>query len=73
MQLGLFFMPLHRPEKPWALALAEDREAILLGEKHGYAEAWLGEHFTSKAEQVPSPLIFLASLRHPTSVSALGW
>jgi alkanesulfonate monooxygenase SsuD/methylene tetrahydromethanopterin reductase-like flavin-dependent oxidoreductase (luciferase family) len=72
MRLGLFFMPLHRPEKPWALALAEDREAILLGEKHGYAEAWLGEHFTSKAEQVPSPLIFLASLISETSNIRFG-
>jgi alkanesulfonate monooxygenase SsuD/methylene tetrahydromethanopterin reductase-like flavin-dependent oxidoreductase (luciferase family) len=62
MNLGFFTMPLHRPEKPWSRALAEDREAIILADKLGYSEAWVGEHFTSKAEQIPSALLFFASL-----------
>ena len=68
MDLGLFFMPLHRPSKPWAQALEEDRRAILLADSLGYTEAWVGEHFTSKAEQIPSPLLFLASLAHDTKM-----
>lgn len=72
MDLGLFMMPLHRPEKPWAQALAEDREAIVLAEKLGYAEAWVGEHFSTKAEQIPAPMIFLASLLDTTSTIRLG-
>ena len=32
MELGLFTQPVHRAEKPWAPALAEDREAVLLAE-----------------------------------------
>lgn len=65
-------MPLHRPEKPWARALAEDREAIVLAEKLGYSEAWVGEHFSTKAEQIPSPMMFFASLLDVTSTIRLG-
>lgn len=72
MELGLFFMPLHRPAKPWAQAMAEDREAILIADRHGYAEAWVGEHFSTKAEPIPAPLMFLASLIHETSTMRFG-
>lgn len=72
MQLGLFFMPVHRPDKPWAQALEEDRHAILLAERCGYAEAWMGEHFSTSAERVPSPLMFLATLIGETSTIRFG-
>jgi len=72
MDLGLFMMPLHRPEKPWSRALAEDREAIVLAEKLGYSEAWVGEHFSTKAEQIPAPMMFFASLLDATSTIRLG-
>jgi len=72
MQLGLFFMPVHRPDKPWAQALEEDRQAILLAERCGYAEAWMGEHFSTSAERVPAPLMFLATLISETSTIRLG-
>ena len=62
MDLGLFMMPLHRPEKPWRQALAEDREAVVLADRLGFAEVWVGEHFSTKVEQIPSPLMFFASL-----------
>ena len=62
MQLGVFAMPLHRPEKPYAQALAEDREMVLLADRLGYGEVWIGEHFTSKVEQIPSAMMFFASL-----------
>jgi len=68
MDLGLFFMPLHRPDKPWGQALEEDRQAILLADSVGYSEAWIGEHFSTKAEQVPAPLMFLATLIGQTSM-----
>ena len=66
MELGLFFMPVHRPEKPWQVALEEDRQAALLADRTGYSEVWMGEHFSTKVEQVPSPLMFLATLIHET-------
>ena len=62
MELGLFAQPVHRPEKEWLQALEEDREAIILADQLGFSEAWIGEHFTTKAEQIPSPLMFMATL-----------
>ncbi len=72
MQLGLFFMPLHRHDKPWHQSLEEDRQAILLAERCGYAEAWVGEHFSSSAERVPAPLMFLATLISETTTIRFG-
>ncbi len=72
MDLGLFMMPLHRPEKAWSQALAEDREAVLIAEGLGYTEVWIGEHFSSKAEQIPSPMMFLATLIDVTESIRLG-
>lgn len=72
MNLGFFTMPLHRPEKPWGQALAEDREAVILAERLGFSEVWIGEHFSTKAEQIPAPLIFLATLIEQTSTIRLG-
>ena len=71
MELGLFFMPVHRPEKPWQVALEEDRQAALLADRTGYSEVWMGEHFSTKVEQVPSPLMFLATLIHETQTHQL--
>jgi alkanesulfonate monooxygenase SsuD/methylene tetrahydromethanopterin reductase-like flavin-dependent oxidoreductase (luciferase family) len=72
MQLGLFSMPVHRPDKPWAQALEEDRQAVILADRLGYAEAWLGEHFSSSAERVPAPLMFFATLLNETSDIRFG-
>ena len=72
MRLGVFTMPLHRPEKPYAQALAEDREMVRLADRLGYAEVWIGEHFTSKVEQIPSAMMFLASLIHETKQIKFG-
>lgn len=62
MQLGMFMMPVHHPDKPWGLALSEDREAVIRADRLGFAEVWIGEHFSSKPEQIPSPMMFLASV-----------
>lgn len=62
LKLALFSMPVHLPDRNLADALAEDRELVILADKLGFREAWMGEHFTSLGEPVPSPLIFNASL-----------
>ena len=72
MKLGTFMMPLHPPgRQPWQ-TYAEDREAILLADRLGYAEALVGEHVTDLAENVTSCLMFLASLVHETKNIVLG-
>jgi len=65
-------MPLHPPgRQPWQ-TLEEDREAILLADRLGYAEALVGEHVTDLAENITSCLMFLASLAHGTKNIVLG-
>jgi alkanesulfonate monooxygenase SsuD/methylene tetrahydromethanopterin reductase-like flavin-dependent oxidoreductase (luciferase family) len=72
MKLGTFMMPLHPPSRePWQTYL-EDREAIVLADKLGYAEALVGEHVTDLAENVTSCLMFLSSLVHETKTIVLG-
>jgi alkanesulfonate monooxygenase SsuD/methylene tetrahydromethanopterin reductase-like flavin-dependent oxidoreductase (luciferase family) len=65
-------MPLHPPTRRPSETLPEDREAILLADKLGYAEALVGEHVTDLAENVTSCLMFLASLAHETKNIVLG-
>jgi alkanesulfonate monooxygenase SsuD/methylene tetrahydromethanopterin reductase-like flavin-dependent oxidoreductase (luciferase family) len=72
MKLGTFMMPLHPPSRHPARTLAEDREAILLADRLGYAEALVGEHVTDLAENVTSCLMFLASVAHETKSIVLG-
>ncbi|MEX2643675.1 MAG: LLM class flavin-dependent oxidoreductase [Acetobacterales bacterium] len=72
MKLGLFSMPVHRPDKPWLQALREDQEQIVLADGLGFAEAWIGEHFSTAVEQIPSPMMFLATLIERTKQIRLG-
>src|SRR3954462_13441589 len=72
MKLGTFMMPLHPPGRIATQTLAEDREAILLADRLGYCEAFVGEHVTALAENVTSCLMFLASLAHDTKNIVLG-
>ncbi len=72
MKLGTFMMPLHPPSRNPAQTLAEDREAILLADRLGYAEALVGEHVTDLSENVTSCLMFLASVAHETKSIVLG-
>jgi alkanesulfonate monooxygenase SsuD/methylene tetrahydromethanopterin reductase-like flavin-dependent oxidoreductase (luciferase family) len=65
-------MPLHPPSRAPHETYAEDREAILLADRLGYAEALVGEHVTDLAENVTSCLMFLASLAHETKSIVLG-
>ena len=62
MRLGLFMMPLHHPDRDYQQVLSDDREAIILADQLGYAEAWVGEHFACSTEPIPDPLQFMATL-----------
>lgn len=72
MQFGLFMMPLHGLGRDLSETLREDREAIILADRLGFDEAWVGEHLTASTEPIASPLIFLASLLSETGRIRLG-
>jgi alkanesulfonate monooxygenase SsuD/methylene tetrahydromethanopterin reductase-like flavin-dependent oxidoreductase (luciferase family) len=72
MKLGMFMMPLHPPGRNVSETLQEDREAVLLADRLGYAEAYVGEHVTDAAETVTSSMMFLASLAAETKTIMLG-
>lgn len=72
MDLGMFMMPMHPPSRPLYETLDEDREAILLADRLGYVEAFVGEHVTDAAETVTSCITFLASLVADTKKIRLG-
>lgn len=72
MNLSYFTMPLHPLDRDYRDTLSEDREAILLAESLGFAEAFVGEHITDRAENITSSLMFLASLADATERILLG-
>lgn len=72
MNLAMFMMPLHPPGRSYPETLREDREAVLLADKLGYTEAYVGEHVTDTAETVTSCLMFLASVADATKQIKLG-
>ena len=72
MKLGLFMMPLHDPNRNYTKVLREDREAILLAEKLGFEEAWVGEHYSAATEPITDPLQFMATLIPVTKSIRLG-
>src|SRR5580658_9983977 len=72
MKLGFFIMPVHPLTRPYAETLREDREAFILADKLGYTEGYCGEHLTDLAENIPSSLMFCASLAGFTKTIKLG-
>ena len=62
MRLGYFTMPLHPLHRDWSQTLQEDREAIILADRLGFHDAFVGEHLTDACENVTNSLIFLATL-----------
>ena len=72
MEVGLFLMPSHPPERSTYEAHQWDLETIELADKLGYSEAWIGEHFTAPWEPVPSPDILVAQALARTKNIKLG-
>jgi alkanesulfonate monooxygenase SsuD/methylene tetrahydromethanopterin reductase-like flavin-dependent oxidoreductase (luciferase family) len=72
MKAGLFGMPMHPGHRPQADTYEEVAERIILADKLGFEEVFIGEHVTCLTEPIASPLIFLASLIHRTKNIRLG-
>jgi alkanesulfonate monooxygenase SsuD/methylene tetrahydromethanopterin reductase-like flavin-dependent oxidoreductase (luciferase family) len=65
-------MPIHPPGRIITDTLQEDREAILLADKLGFCEAYIGEHVTDAAETVTNSMMFVAWLANETKNIKLG-
>ena len=72
MHLGLFTMPLHPPGANFTETLKSDLQQIVALDELGYDEAWIGEHFTSEWENIPSPELFIAQAIALTKNIRLG-
>ena len=79
MKLGLFMMPLHPSYRPVADCYDRDIDQLVLADRLGFEEAWLGEHFTEKWENAPAPDLLIAKalalteqIRFGTGVSLPG-
>ncbi|PPR10358.1 MAG: Limonene 1,2-monooxygenase [Alphaproteobacteria bacterium MarineAlpha11_Bin1] len=72
MKIGFFTMPVHRLDRNYTECLQEDREAIILADRMGYSEAYVGEHLTDASESITNSMLFLASLITDTKQIKLG-
>ena len=66
MRLGYFAMPVHPLHRNYVDTLKEDREAVILCDKLGYHDAFIGEHLSDKAENITNSMLFHATLIHST-------
>jgi alkanesulfonate monooxygenase SsuD/methylene tetrahydromethanopterin reductase-like flavin-dependent oxidoreductase (luciferase family) len=66
MRLGYFTMPMHPLHRDWAETLEEDRQIVMLADKLGFYDAFIGEHLTDANENITNSLLFLATLIHST-------
>jgi alkanesulfonate monooxygenase SsuD/methylene tetrahydromethanopterin reductase-like flavin-dependent oxidoreductase (luciferase family) len=62
LKLGFFIQPVHPPSRPYGDVLREDREAVMLADRLGLSEAFIGEHLMDCAETITSSLAFIANL-----------
>jgi len=58
MKLGYFTMPLHPLERNPTQTLQEHREAIILADRLGFHDAFVGEHLTERSENITSSMLF---------------
>lgn len=72
MELGYFTMPLHPPGSDMTKTLQSDLDQMVMLDRLGYKEAWIGEHFTAQWENIPAPDQFIAMALAMTDNIAFG-
>ena len=72
MNLGYFTMPLHPPGSDITKTLENDLLQLIELDEVGYSEAWIGEHFTAKWENIPAPDLLIAQALGLTKKIILG-
>lgn len=72
MQIGLFTMPSHPPERSLYDGVQWDLAVLRWGDELGYQEAWLGEHHIAPWEPNPAPDLVIAQALLQTQRIRLG-
>jgi alkanesulfonate monooxygenase SsuD/methylene tetrahydromethanopterin reductase-like flavin-dependent oxidoreductase (luciferase family) len=72
MRLGLFMMPLHPPHRSFADSYKRDIDQIVLADRLGFREAFVGEHLTERWENAPAPDLLIAQALALTKSIRLG-
>src|SRR5215510_5245455 len=72
MHFGLFMMPLHPPHRAFADGYDRDLDQIVLADRLGFREAWVGEHLTERWENAPAPDLLIAKALALTERIKLG-
>jgi alkanesulfonate monooxygenase SsuD/methylene tetrahydromethanopterin reductase-like flavin-dependent oxidoreductase (luciferase family) len=72
MRVGYFAMPLHPPGSDPGQTMADDLEQLVVLDRLGFGEAWIGEHFTAVWENIPCPDLFIAKALAMTERIKLG-
>ena len=71
-EIGIFLQPVHAPSKDITEGLEQDRELIIMADRLGFKECWVGEHISATVEPITDPLIFCASLIDATKQIKMG-
>lgn len=72
LRFGAFIAPFHPLGENPTLALERDLELVVLMDRLGYDEAWLGEHHSAGYELIASPELFIATVAERTRSIRLG-
>ncbi|MBM3944364.1 MAG: LLM class flavin-dependent oxidoreductase [SAR202 cluster bacterium] len=72
MKAGLMIMGNHAPERTKLQAHRWDVDTIVLGDKLGYEEVWIGEHFAADWEPLPTAELIIMEALTKTKRIKLG-
>ena len=72
MDFGYFAMPSHPPERGLKAGHDWDLQTLRWLDELGYAEAWIGEHYTAPWEPHPSPDLLIAQALLQTKRLRIG-
>jgi alkanesulfonate monooxygenase SsuD/methylene tetrahydromethanopterin reductase-like flavin-dependent oxidoreductase (luciferase family) len=72
MKLGLFTMPCHPPPRLHAETYDEDLDMLILADRLGFDEAWIGEHTATTWENIAVPELLIAQALGRTKTIKLG-
>ena len=72
LRFGVFLAPFHALNENPTLLFERDLELMVLLDRLGYDEAWIGEHHSGGFETIAAPEIFIAAAARETRRIRLG-